>query len=355
MKKNFCLSHHNYDMTKRWYIRYSYKNKANRVVTGKIYNGINRGKTVPERLRLYEKIINSLNDSIEVQKLENEVENAFYLANESILLCLKKNSERNYSGKIKIFLAYLKKQNISKLIGVDKNVAVKFLSVIGSTRSNKTYNDYVFTLSRACKLITGFDNPFKDIKKVTSQSVPKSYFQEHQIEILKKNIDNDSQLFLCIEMIFYTLIRPNELRLLKISDIDLITGTIQVNAENSKNKKTERVAIPNAFLSRLIDLKLHNYPSNYYLFGKDGTPSNKCWNEGYFRKKHGKVLKELGFEHNYSLYSWKHTGAIQMVKSGIHIKYIQLQGRWHDLDQVNSYLRQLGMSDMSEIKQKHIM
>ena len=71
---------------------------------------------------------------------------------------------------------------------------------------------------------------------------------------------------------------------------------------------------------------------------------------------HLAILKKLKFNtERHKFYSWKHTGAVQMVKNGIHIKYIQVQGRWHDLDQVNSYLRQLGMIDMQELKDRHIM
>ena len=45
MKKNFVLSHHNYDLGKRWYISHS-QNGATR----KIYGYINKHKTIELRL-----------------------------------------------------------------------------------------------------------------------------------------------------------------------------------------------------------------------------------------------------------------------------------------------------------------
>ena len=49
------------------------------------------------------------------------------------------------------------------------------------------------------------------------------------------------------------------------------------------------------------------------------------------------------------LYSWKHTGAVMAVKAGIHIKQLQIQLRHHSLDQVDQYLRDLGVSDLSDL------
>ena len=47
------------------------------------------------------------------------------------------------------------------------------------------------------------------------------------------------------------------------------------------------------------------------------------------------------------LYSWKHTGVVMAVKAGIHIKQLQIQFRHHGLDQVDQYLRDLGIQQIS--------
>lgn len=68
--------------------------------------------------------------------------------------------------------------------------------------------------------------------------------------------------------------------------------------------------------------------------------------------RHLCILNALGFDKNkgYCLYSWKHTGAIQAVKNGVGVKELQIQLRHHSLDQVNEYLRQMGVWDLKNLQ-----
>lgn len=358
MKKNFSLSHHDHDLTKRWYIKYTWTDKANRAKTGKYYGGINRGKTVSERLKLAKEAMLVIQNPIPVVKQDaNEARGAFTAAFINLKLSLRPRSYSTYSGKVKAFILFLEKNKITKLKNVTADAIKPFFHDLINSVAPKTYNTYIATLQRVASDIPNFENPFLSIKKVADQTTPKAAFTQPQMELIKANIDQNSQLWLACQLMFYCLIRPNEIRTLLVSDVDLVTGTIMIRGVNSKNKKTQRVAIPNAFLPTLIAMKLHNYPSDYYLIGKskDGKPSKSCWSDCYLRKQFRSILTELGFSFNHSFYSLKHNGAMTMVKEGIHIKYIQLQGRWHDLDQVNSYLNQLGIMDMSEIREKHVM
>jgi len=42
--------------------------------------------------------------------------------------------------------------------------------------------------------------------------------------------------------------------------------------------------------------------------------------------------------------------SIGAIKAGIHIKQLQIQLRHHSLDQVDEYLRQLGVSDLGDLR-----
>lgn len=64
------------------------------------------------------------------------------------------------------------------------------------------------------------------------------------------------------------------------------------------------------------------------------------------------IRKIFGFGKGYTLYSWKHTGAIQAVKAGIGVKELQIQLRHHSLDMVNQYLRQMGVWDLGQLQEK---
>lgn len=72
--------------------------------------------------------------------------------------------------------------------------------------------------------------------------------------------------------------------------------------------------------------------------------------ENNMYNRHKRILRALGFGKGYCLYSWKHTGAIQAVKNGVGVKELQIQLRHHSLDQVNEYLRQMGVWDLKNLQ-----
>ncbi|MDW3649885.1 MAG: hypothetical protein R8P61_22625 [Bacteroidia bacterium] len=67
-------------------------------------------------------------------------------------------------------------------------------------------------------------------------------------------------------------------------------------------------------------------------------------------RRHQEILKNLRFDtKRHKLYSWKHTGAVSAVKAGVPIKMLQIQLRHHSLDQVNQYLRKMGVHDLGRL------
>ena len=124
---------------------------------------------------------------------------------------------------------------------------------------------------------------------------------------------------------------------------------IMMRAEISKNKKTQYIAIPSAFLSSL-DFVYDLRPIDY-IFQSPLDPT-KPIGVNTMTRKHRVILKELGFTTEYKLYSWKHTGAVRAVENGVNLKELQMQLRHHSLDQVNEYLRQMGVTHMGNLKDK---
>ena len=143
---------------------------------------------------------------------------------------------------------------------------------------------------------------------------------------------------------------------MKVGDINFQDATIQINADISKNKKTEIVTIPDELMEIFIEQKIFDYPDHYYLFGVGGTPSLRRRKKNYFQTAHLAILRYLKFDtKKYKLYSWKHTGVRNLIRLKVPLKFIQMQGRWHDLDQLNQYVRLMGIEDMTEIKERHTL
>lgn len=180
------------------------------------------------------------------------------------------------------------------------------------------------------------------------QSKPLRYFQPHQVkQLMAWMAEHDPELRLYCQFVFYTFLRPrSELRLMRVSDIYFEERKILVRGEVAKNKKTEYVAIPDAFYPALVALMTR--PPNSYIF--PGTERGKPGGYNTIGERHLKMLRELDYSSDYAMYSWKHTGAVMAVRAGIGLKELQLQLRHHSLDQVNAYLRQLNVTDFSNLR-----
>lgn len=193
------------------------------------------------------------------------------------------------------------------------------------------------------------ENPFILVPKIKRSPVSLMYFNDAQIVAMKGYCaENNKQLWIAIQLLFSCFVRPGELRLIQIYDVNLHDGYIEIKGDISKNGKTEKVIIPDYVRSQLSFL--NNYPGYFYIIGKNGYPSADPVGSNYLNKAHRNMLQALKIRGNYAYYSWKHTGVVKAVKAGINIKELQLQLRHSSLDMVNEYLKNLGVLDSDMIR-----
>lgn len=274
---------------------------------------------------------------------------------------LRRKTTQTYQSQLRTLYKWLKKNNLasSGIATFTAEHARTFINYLSNElkRHNTTRNNYTTNLKSifASLKLKGIINvnPFDNIGHVRSSKTSKKPFNKHQRETLKKIFfTRDKELWLFVQIMYYCFIRPKELRLLEIRDIDLFEGKICVRGEIAKNRVTMDVRIPKQLLQILIKRKLNLYPQNYYVFGKEGKPGAKPCSTNYFSGRHLKILRELGYTKDYALYSWKHTGVISAVKGGIHIKDLQSQLRHQSLDEVQEYLKDLGVMDSDDLRDK---
>lgn len=172
----------------------------------------------------------------------------------------------------------------------------------------------------------------------------------HQIRRIKKAItEQDPEPWFFIEFIYYCFIRPKELRHLRVGDVLTDDKRILLRPEVSKNGKHQYVTIPAPFQESVR--RLEERDAREWIFpGKRDRSKPASYN--YFSRRHRNFMKELGFGLEYKLYSWKHTGAVMAIKAGISVKELQIQLRHHSLDMVNRYLRQMGVEDMENLRNR---
>jgi len=162
----------------------------------------------------------------------------------------------------------------------------------------------------------------------------------------------DTRLHLCCLLAFGCLLRPHrEIRLLTWGDISDDFGQVSLGGNQNKGKRNRIVPIGAYIQPYLKAFKRISCSSEVNVF----SGREKPYNRDYFKTLWGRYKKESELlEKDQTLYSFRHTGAIQVYeKSGSLTKLQQVMG--HSSLQVSlTYLRgleviQLDQNDMPSI------
>ncbi len=190
-------------------------------------------------------------------------------------------------------------------------------------------------------------DPTKSFKKFAEEETASIAFSpEHQKQLKNLLIAEDTELYIFCMCVFYTFVRPIELRRLKVSQVNLKDKKIQIIGKGAKNKKTQYVMIPKPLADIFIEYKFLERPTNDFLFSSDNDIK---YSRNKFSSNFSALRDKYELPKNYSLYCWKHTGVVEYYKMGCGIKFIQMQCRHSSLDETDKYLKSLGLFENDEI------
>jgi integrase len=216
---------------------------------------------------------------------------------------------------------------------------------------NKTYNNYRGYFSIIFNFyISSQELPIKNpITKVEALTVEASElhlpFSNAQLSSIQETLlqKGDKQLLLFISFIYYTFARPaEEVRLLQVKDIR--EKTIFIPSKRAKNNKGEHITIHQDLEALIEEHGLRKYPKDYYVFTADQKPGEVPAGVNYFYKRHKKLLEELGLaDESYTLYGYKHTGAINLYNATKDLLTVQRHCRHSTAAQTETYLRKYGV------------
>ncbi|WP_052592700.1 site-specific integrase [Aureispira sp. CCB-QB1] len=326
------------DLTKQWFVYY-YKN-GRRIRSSK---GINKHATTLKRKQAAKLLINEIltREKLTYRSKTRRIVDAY--------LEQKKNTWRpkTYMGHksiIKSFFFWLGFDELN-----NENVRRFFLHIM-EEKSRTTYKNY----KQVIKQILGealrlskleMDDLFDGIPSLKTNPTPPNVYSLSNIKRLKNAIREEHPvLWLVCQLQYYCFIRPNEIRFLKVGDVDLDECKIIVHASISKNNKTRYPVIPPAFVQEL-EIAIQGKHLGEYLcpsvFG-----NKKQAGVNYYANMHRKFLERVGLPTTrYKLYGWKPTGMLQAKKNGASMKYLKEQAGHASIDQTDSYMRAVGWRD----------
>lgn len=182
------------------------------------------------------------------------------------------------------------------------------------------------------------ENPFAGIKtkrESEKQRVPIPAVYRKKIAAYCKA--QNPGLLIVSQLVYSSLIRPKEIRGLKVSDVFLKEHYIYIRSEISKTHYP-RVATMNPELEELVAGWIVNASPDYYLIGsKDYAPGKKAMNHSRFDKDWLNMREVLGLPSEMQLYSLRDTGINEMIKAGIDPLTVMQHADHHDLSMTTRY------------------
>jgi integrase len=208
----------------------------------------------------------------------------------------------------------------------------------------------------------GFDKKIKSTKKIADKHVP---YSDADLKRVFNYLDaNDEYTALFCRIIYYSCIRPGEIRGLQVRDINLDNMTITIRAsvkKNTSDNNNQIVEIDKKLAVELEKLNLNQYSKDYYLMGSTinivgahqvgvNTPYEKLCTALQRIDKQDLIDNPLIRDEDriinkgYDLYGFKATSNIKKYNSGKwSLAQIMKANRHGSISMTEIYLKKLGV------------
>lgn len=372
------LNDHSGNLSKDWYVEFKYRIPNNdKLIKERIYKGLQTG-TIEQRRVLAAKIIIEKTkwlddgqfldqqkkcvyvDELEysnVTRLYGKLKNELPTTRQNISDYLTEVRTQktpvtfsNIQTKLRTFSAWLENNKLNiDVKNINRKHIISFLTYLSNDLklSKQTIKDY----KQAVANFFNFEieretievNPVVRMPKlgqiVDCAAVPFSTIEKTKMKNLI-SIKNP-QLWLACQIQYYCAVRPgHELRLMRIGWIDFDKHQFRIPNEIAKNNLTEIVEIPDVLFYDLVEIhNLKTYNKDLYLFGSDGVPGEKHYGKNTLRNRFNKFRDDLGISKDKVFYSWKHSGAIDLIENGLQPFNLQDHLRHKNFDTTEKYLK----------------
>lgn len=252
---------------------------------------------------------------------------------------------RSYTSFLSMIGKYLKETGVKLNMMLEFNSAfvVNYLDWIYYDRENspRTYNNHLLfigTFVNYCVnrgyLKENFTTSIVRKKELEKKRQIFTFEEKAKLKLLKS--ENFNFFALCMGT-YFCFLRRTEMTKLKVSSVFLYEGYIFIDANISKNGKSESITIPNAYLP-ILAKHLENANSNDYLFSGDDFKTGKTQlKPKKISDKWDLFRKEKTIANIYQFYSLKDTGITDLLNAGIPAIKVRDQARHYDLKITEGY------------------
>lgn len=296
------------------------------------------------------------NQSNNLFKTFEEVKNEFLnMLKKEVLDGVKRpDTFRTYSSMLSIFESFVSKKYTSKYIyDINREFIFKYLDwIYAKGNTPASYNNYLTFTKVFCNFL--FSRGY--IRENPATSIPR----KKKLEKIRKVIPDDKKsiisqylreqnfgFFVLCMCTYYAFIRGTELTKLRVADVDLKNDVFYISGEQSKNKISATVTIPNKLKDLLVlylkDIDAND--SNLFLFDWNFNPGTVELSPSKINHVWTKYRKKLKLAKEYKFYSLKDTGITDLLIAGVPSIKVRDQARHSSLRITELYTPRIAKCD----------
>lgn len=274
----------------------------------------------------------------------------------------REDSRRTIVSHMNYFLQYLReiKRLDDYVLNWDRQDASDFMDHIITTKKLKgvTFNNYLKDYKALGNWMVQKGhleaNPWNGISKKIVTQKDKALIPSDWRNKIREDLEvNDPGLLFVAQLVFYCFIRPKEISMLKVADVDLRNQKIRIRSGVAKNRKDADVTISNEFLPVVEEyIKYHSPSNSHYLVGKGFRPNTARVGPRDYAKRWSYMRKRTGVPMDMKLYGMKDSGIVQALNNGISPDEVMKQARHSSLEETTAYLRFTEHSASSQVANK---
>ena len=333
----------------RVYITFYQNNKRYRLFNGSKINSEIYPNTYPISKRLeigsllaaevYQFLISGL--TLEQLKVSNLIKPNM-TDKDYLTVALNNKLKENYTKKYKEMLQFI----FNKLIKELKESPIQPLHierVLDKYNSESSYNTYrlrLCSLINEARKIGMTSNPMQGIKSKRANAQMHKPFSNIN-KILEDIKAYNKQLYLCCLMTYGCLLRPHrEIRELTWSDFSDDLKYIHLSGNRNKSGRNRIVPVPSYVRQLLVKGEPH-----HNIFSGKPQPLN----QDYFKTLWSRFKRQSNtLEQGQTLYSFRHTGAIEIFKRTGSLTKLQKAMGHSSINVSLTYLRGLEVAELTE-------
>ncbi len=244
---------------------------------------------------------------------------------------LGKQSQSAYLSDLKQYIAYLANKDITRPEMITKHTIKQYLMVLRKRHASPA------TVSRKLSALKGFHQFMLDEKLVEDNvilNVPRPKMHKRLPDVLSieemerllattgKAGPLDQRNLAMLELLYGSGLRISELIELKINDLHINQGLINVHGKGEKERIVPIGSMAEKALKAYLEsgrLALKKMPTPYVFLNRHGSPISRV---GFF-----KVLKKLaataGITKQVSPHTLRHSFASHLLEAGVDLRYVQ--------------------------------